>query len=389
MRTRALAVVAAAAAALLAAPASAVDAPHDGSFTEGLCQTCHKLHASSGGTLTNQPDNNTTCTACHNSKVGSRRGFPWQSSQQASPGVGGNQHSWTGYAVNPGMGAATPLDSEMAVRLASGTLQCSTCHDQHAANKANAPGAAKTSIAVGTPVDENGNLQGPRGLGQLTLLQPGAAALPKGYRLKVQTVTAGVGGTFIISHDFGLSTPTWFNWNGSAWVAGASTGPGRSFSINTNVATDDPAVQVRFSDGAFAGDYWDFSVTFPFLRASNVNDAMCQDCHRDRVMDHACVEGQGACAADGLRSYSHPVNQVLNANARNYDRTPANPDPSSRALLDADGSDQSTGDGITTNDLVLVAGPDLVKGTADDGVGCTTCHAPHNADSNSLTEDPR
>jgi len=55
------------------------------------------------------------------------------------------------------------------------------------------------------------------------------------------------------------------------------------------------------------------------------------------------------------------------------------------APLDADGSTGSSasdGDGGVpnpSNDLVLQNGR----------VGCTTCHAPHNADSNSLTVDVR
>lgn len=378
MRTRWLTLLAVALAVVVALPAGAVDAPHDGSFTEGLCQTCHKLHAA-GGTLVNQIDNNTTCTTCHNKKVGSLRGFPWLTDQQATPGVSGDQHSWTGYATSAPAGALPPQHAEMAARVNGGMLQCSTCHDQHAANQANAPSSVLTSIPVGVATDESGNASGGGGTARLTLSPIGAGAQPKGTRLRIRTVTAG-GGTFILSHDSGMTTPTWFVWSGSAWVPGTVTGTGKPYTNDAPVTIDDPAVSVALTSGAAVGDYWDFSISFPFLRASNVNDAMCQDCHRDRVMDHFCIEGGAGCVADGTRQFSHPVNQELNANLKNYDRTPANPDPNAQAVLDANGSDQAAGDGNPTNDLRLMA---------NGQVGCTTCHAPHNADSNSLSIDPR
>jgi len=74
----------------------------------------------------------------------------------------------------------------------------------------------------------------------------------------------------------------------------------------------------------------------------------------------------------GTTVFSHPVGHALNANAKGYDRT--------GGILDAHGGLQSAGDGNRTNDLETGTGG---------AVTCLTCHHPHNADSNSLTVDPR
>jgi hypothetical protein len=196
----------------------------------------------------------------------------------------------------------------------------------------------------------------------MTLVAPGAAA--KAYRLKLQTVTAG-GGTFVISHDFGLATPSWFNWSGSAWVIGTATGAGKPYVNDTDVALDDVAVQVKWTAGAAAGDYWDFYVSYPFLRASNEQDAFCGSCHGERFMGTTRVRGADPLyRPDGVRMFSHPVAVTMVAGD----------------VLDANGAAQASGDGVGSNDLRLDGGST---------VRCTTCHAVHNADSNSLTDDAR
>jgi hypothetical protein len=351
MRTRWLSILGAAVAVLLPVAASAgVDAPHDGSGTDGDCNNCHNLV---GGTTSYT----SLCQSCHATQAG--HGFPWADADQAAPGVGGNQHSWTGASVNPTYGASTPTSAAVTQRLDGGKLQCVVCHNPHFANPAAAD--KKTSIPLGTP-------QAPKagGAARMTLVSAGTAA--KGYALKIQA-----GGTsFVISHDYKLATPSWFNWTGSAWAVGTADGPGRPFTPGVAVATDDPATTVSFT-GAAAGDQWEFRITYPMLRLSAVNDAACYDCHRTRVMKHTRVRGlDGNFPANGANLFSHPVDQALNANGLGLDRLPAE-------ILDANGVPQGTGDAKLTNDLVLQSG--LVR--------CTTCHAVHNADSNSISEDPR
>lgn len=360
MRTRWLSILAAAVAVLLplGAVADVLDAPHDGSGTNGDCNLCHDLVGSNGGT-----NFTSRCQACHATKAG--HGFPWLDTDQAAPGVGGNHHSWSGQAENATYGASLPQSPSAMARLDDGKLQCTVCHNPHSASEALAPNSQNTSIPVGTAVARTAGT----GSATMTLVTSGSVA--KGYRVKIQA-----GGTsFVISHDYQLASPSWFNWNGSAWVIGTDTGPGRAFTPGTAVALDDPAVTVRFTAGAVAGDYWDFRITYPFMRLAAVDDIACYNCHRSRVMKHTRVGGfDGAYPANGTNLFSHPVEQPLNANGKGLDATPA-------SMLDVNGLPQGTGDAKASNNLVLYGASQVVR--------CTTCHAVHNADSNSISDDPR
>jgi len=345
--------------------AAAIDAPHDASFATGECTACHSLHNATGAGLTNQPTNFTLCAGCHDlSPTGGRLGFPWGTADQATPGSGGSHHHWDSPANNPAYGATAPAPiSEMGKRVKNGYLQCSTCHDQHAATMANG-GTQHTSIPVAVAqvnVSGSGNCQ-------LALDQPTATAAARGYLIDmVQAGTAGAAGTalFRFSNDNGTS---WFG-SGGAPYSGSN-----GIQARQNVQLNDGAnLTVTFSQvGAptcQVGDRWKFYVSYPFLRVSNANSAMCETCHPSRVMNHVAVEGPG----DGTTVFSHPVGVALNANGKNYDRA-------ANALLDANGVLQTTGDGNSTNNLTLGTGST---------VRCMTCHYPHNADSNSLTVDVR
>jgi hypothetical protein len=353
MRTRILLIVAAVALGISARPASAADAPHDQTFSDGQCDNCHSLFTTSPG---GKQDFTQGCLACHNQPSW----YPWASGHQAAPGQGGDQHSWSGFAENESVGARYPINLEVSKRLVDGKLQCAACHNPHKSNPTYAPDERKTTFPIGAATDETG---GPGGTGRLTIAAVGTTA--KAFRVKIQTSNAG-GGTFAISHDFGLATPSWFNWSGSAWVVGTATGPGKPYTNDAVVALDDPAVTVRVSAGAIAGDYWDFAVSYPFLRVGNVEDAFCYMCHDERVMSSSRAHGSDSSyRPNGSRRFSHPVNEAL---TKSYDRT--------AGILDANGALQSTGDGIASNDLGLEGGK----------VRCTTCHAVHSADSNSLTQ---
>jgi len=75
----------------------------------------------------------------------------------------------------------------------------------------------------------------------------------------------------------------------------------------------------------------------------------------------------------GQTYLSHPVGAAL---ARSYDRDPT-------LILDANGASTQAGagnDGIATNDIRL---------SPTNKVTCLSCHSIHNADSNSLSADPR
>jgi predicted CXXCH cytochrome family protein len=355
---------------LAPAAALAVGAPHDASATNGSCEACHKTHNAMGGTLLSQPDNNTACTACHNDPATTlnqaRLGLPWLPVDQAIPGQSGAQHRWDAMASAPAWGAAPPNDGEMLKRIKDGRLQCAACHDPHADNKAFDPNLPHTSVAPGVataPTSGSGIT--------MTLTAPAATATSRGYRLQVLRVS----GTTLelgISHNAKTTVGpvSWLNHNGTAWVPGTQAGSNLKLWANGAAVTldDGPSVVVTFNGAPVVGQFWDFYVSYAHLRASNVADAMCLQCHGSRNQNHTTVEGPG----DGTTRFSHPVGQALNANGRGYDRAAAN-------VLDANGLTQTTGDGNTSNNLKLDAG--LVR--------CTTCHSVHNADSNSLTVDPR
>jgi hypothetical protein len=363
MRTLWPAILAVVVAAVIPAPALALDAPHDGSFTDGNCDHCHSLYNPNGS---GQSDYSPGCVSCHANSTNSKRGFPWLTDSQAVPGKSGTQHSWSGFAANDDFGTRTPDAYDVSKKLVDGRLQCATCHDPHRAGVDRAAGQVMTSIPLGTATAMTGGTAG--GTAQLTLVSVGTVA--KGYRLKIQTVTAG-GGTFVISHDASLATPSWYNWSGSAWVIGTVGGPGKPYANDTAVPLDDPAVAVKWTAGAVAGNWWDFYVTSPMLRSNNASDAFCTMCHASYVMTHTVVDNlHPYYQVDGVRRFSHPVGQGLNANGKNTDVA---------EILDATGVRQSVGDGNASNDLKLDGGV----------VRCTTCHAVHNADSNSLSVDRR
>jgi hypothetical protein len=235
---------------------------------------------------------------------------------------------------------------------------------------------------MGEGVSKSGTYGADTGTAQLTLtVASGSKAA--GFRLKIQTVT-GSGGTFILSHEQGWNPDGWLNWDGanSKWVVGPADGPGRAFSHGTtgayDVELDVTGIKVRWTSGAQVGDYWDFYVGYPFLRQTNHADAGCVMCHGERNMNHFRARGEDRYyRPNGVRKFSHPVGVGLNANGFGTDRA---------VILDADGTvGSSTTDGPTgttgnpTNDLVLQGGK----------VWCTSCHAAHNADSNSLSVDAR
>jgi predicted CXXCH cytochrome family protein len=369
------------AAALAVAPplaAIATDAPHDASWS-GVggavsCQSCHIAHHAADGTLTRTAGNFNLCQSCHLNL--SSFGYPWSAGHQAAPGTGGRSHRWDAAATNRGATAPSatssdPVEAAMGKRLDAGKLQCSTCHDQHQADVYTTDATVHASVSLATNVARTAG----SGTGTLQLTAVPAGAKAAGYVLKISAASA-----FKISHDNGLS---WFGYNGTLtpkWGADSSAGyaSGKAFTSGAAVTLDDELTAVTLT-GTFATTdvFSSFYVSYPYLRGDDAAGRMCTTCHRDRNQTYQNVEGTGPLAGNGQAItlgqtvFSHPVGQALSANARGYDRT---------AILDANGSLQSAGDGNRTNDLV-VAGSGAVS--------CLTCHHPHNADSNSMSVDPR
>jgi hypothetical protein len=362
------ALAAAGVAALVPALAAAnPDAPHDASFDTGECSNCHTMYdASASGAK----DHTRGCMACHN-KIQHQNGpagFPWYTDQQAVPGVSGDHHNWSGPARNPAHGATPPAAYAISNLLVDGNLQCVVCHEPHNAGRDFAPSSQTTSIPVAAAVGPTG---GPASTGTMTLVTPGTTA--NAWRIQLQTVT-GSGGTFVLTHNWGVAapaTPTWLNWSASTstWVTGTAAGAGKPFANGVAVALDDTAVTVQFGAGSAVGNTWDFYVGYPFLRFSNVAAGACTMCHAARVLTTARGAGRDPLLPpNGVTLFSHPVNVPLNDNGKGYDRA---------APLEPTGDTAS--DLNDSNNLVLDGGM----------VRCTTCHAIHNADSNSLSKDAR
>jgi predicted CXXCH cytochrome family protein len=359
-------ILALAAALALSAPlrAAAVESPHDASKGYS-CQNCHIGHSSVGGGLTNNSVNSALCASCHDLQPNFN--FPWPSSMQAQAGTSGTSHSWSALASNlgatiPDPGSANTTERSLGQHLDAGNkLKCSTCHDVHQASGVG--GTIRSSVPLGTNVACTAACPGTPGTLQLTATPAGAKAA--GYVIQI----SAAGAQFKISHDNGKS---YFGWSGSAWAAGLPNG--KPFTSGTAVTLDDNLTTITLTGNAtslpvgmtFAGFY----VSYPFLRAKK--EDLCVACHKDRNQSSRNVEGlgphkgTGAATVPGTTVFSHPVGEALGAA---YDRT---------TILDADGS--TTTDGNPSNDLVLGTGG---------VVNCTTCHHLHNADSNSLSVDPR
>jgi hypothetical protein len=333
----------------LATVGTAADPPHwmSASIPEtsiSCSKGCHQLHQASGGTLTAAAGNVALCQSCH-SGLGLASALAIATTDSAVPAVRGSSHAFGVPAVNAAYGAAMPSNLEMQLRVMNNEVVCSTCHDQHAATSATggAPriSPARKITALGTTgvVSSGGTFGGSTGFWYLVEIQ-----------------AAGAVGTarFRWSKDSGTS------WMGSNLLTAASP------------ITLDSGVTVAFGAGSYvAGERWEFSGSYPFLRAAldsgdNASGTrFCRDCHSAWAQDHTAAH-----TWDGTLK-SHPVGVALNANGGGYDRA---------VPLDANGVAQGgTGDGNPSNDLRLDAGG---------RVQCLSCHSPHFAPSNSSARMP-
>lgn len=335
-------------AACCARYALAADPPHSSSttITAGCTTPCHVVHHAAGAGLTTSASNVNLCQSCHNPS-GVAGDLPINSSDAAVPGVQGTSHAFDVAAVNIPLGAEAPLNAAMQARVMGGNVVCSTCHNQHSAN-ASFGGRPRVSAAKQTTA-----------LGSTgTLTSGGLFSGSTGVWFLVEIVAAGnqTSAEFRYSKDNGTS---WFPTAPASLIAGTDV-------------TLDSGVAVSFGAGSFAvGERWEFSASWPFLRAAidtganGVGDAYCRDCHRSRVMDHNSVH-----TYDGSFK-GHPVGVALDSNGMGYDR----PVP-----LDGNGAPQGGpgADSNPTNDLLL---------DSSGLVQCLTCHGVHHVDSNTLSVD--
>lgn len=339
----------------LAVPVSleAQDPPHWTSVSLNINCTsqCHLTHNALGGALNSSASNVNLCQSCHN-PAGLAGDLPITNSDKAVPGDSGTSHAFDVAAVNPALDTQLPLDTEMQLRVMSGNVVCSTCHDQH----------RSVSSFGGTPRVGNAKqvtVQGSTG----SLASGGIFSGPEGIWYLVEIVQGGNenNSRFCYSKDSGIS------WFPTGCDPPGTTSPNLTADGANPVALDN-GVTVSFGTGSYvAQERWEFAAAWPFLRAAlgPGGSSFCLDCHRSWDMDHTAVE-----TWDG-NPKSHPVGVGLNANLKGYDRT---------VPLDGNGSDQggAGADANPTNDLQLF-------GTGD--VQCLTCHGVHFVDSNTETVD--
>jgi predicted CXXCH cytochrome family protein len=339
---------------LCAASLQAQDPPHWASASINIDCTsqCHVPHQASGGAITANASNVALCQSCH-SPAGLALDLSINSGDAAVPGTGGFHHAFDVCSQNAETGAQPPLDNEMLLRVMGadapcpeGYVVCSTCHNQHSSD-GTLGGTPRTSPAK-----------------QITSLGSTGSVTSQG------TFNGAESFWYLVEIDGqGSQSTATFQWskdNGMTWMqTGVGAGNGGPVALADGVE----AVFTGGGGTAFlVGERWEFSGSWPFLRAAldqgGAGSVICRDCHRD--WDVTAVD-----TWNGGSVKSHPVRVAYPAPGTEgyYDDGPR----------EGDGTAQGTGDdGNPTNDLVL---------DGNSHVECLTCHAPHYADSNTLTID--
>ncbi len=345
---------------LVAGRATAMDPPHTGVTVQGMttpigCSSCHMVHNALGGALTNQKTEVNLCNSCHTT---SNFGFP---------GGGGDHHRWDAPAVSPDHDAVVPDATaypEMAIRVvhAGNKISCAVCHDQH--DGATVSGSSTDGYAAAGGQHVSQVAQSGSGLGTMTPVAVSTTAPAKSYVL-VFTAGGAVGSAaWQVSFDNGLSF-------GETQLTAA--GP----------MALDSSVSVTFDSSAgpfVTGEQYSFYVAYPLLRYPNQKNGqgsqLCNACHPARVQSALRARGDDlGYLPDGVRTFSHPVGEVLGQNpyAANDRGT------GQGAILDASGSSQSA----------VMPPSQRISLDVSGSVHCGSCHYPHNADSSSISVNPR
>lgn len=342
----------------------AEDPPHWLSTSVNIDCTsqCHVPHHAEGGALNPSASNVNLCQSCHRG-AGLAGDLAINNSDKSVLGVDGYHHGFDVPATQDLDGDGTddvlpPLDPEMSLRVFGGNIVCSTCHNQH---KSDITQGGSFRISPAKRTTDLGSAGSPASGGTFTATD--------GFWYLIEIV---VGGTlnntkYCYSKDNGLS-----------WFPAGCDPPGTTtpnFDANAN-GTGNPVdladgVQATFGNANYvAGERWEFSASWPFLRAqldnASTGSLMCLDCHRNWNV-------QAVDTWNGGSVKSHPLGTGVTYPAPGtegyYDDGPR----------EGDGTAQSTGDdGNPTNDYQLDGSNQL---------HCLSCHGVHFMDSNTLTVD--
>ncbi|HZZ83292.1 MAG TPA: hypothetical protein VFE30_02050 [Anaeromyxobacteraceae bacterium] len=385
--------------ALLAAAgvAYAMDPPHSGVVVGGAaptgvqCTSCHVAHNALGTSLTSDASQGNLCNGkCHANTTtqcsGSTCfGFPWTSNAQAVPGGGGDHHRWDAPANSADHDATVPdpttapnatvqqLMSDMVARINrnGGKISCSVCHDQHdgviGSSGSGTDGYASAGTVHLSPVSLTGT-----GTGTVTpsLAVAGSTPPQKGYTLKIVAGGAAGTATFAASYD-----------NGFSYYAAQTT------STSPVALPADANVKAAFSGTFTAGALYSFYLSYPMLRYPNQlsgkGSQLCVACHPVRNQTALRARGEDATyPANGSNVFSHPVNEPFGTNAyKANDRGSGCSGATNcqNTILDPGGANQSATTPVSQ----------LIDLDANGNVHCMSCHYPHNADSSSLSTNPR
>jgi predicted CXXCH cytochrome family protein len=277
--------------------ARAQDPPHwfSSSINIDCTSQCHVPHQASGGNLTANAANVGLCQSCHGPS-GLAQDLQINSADAAVPGVAGVHHGFDVCAQNADAGAQQPTDTEMFLRLmgADGTcpqgyVVCSTCHNQHASDAtfggASRVGSAKQTTDLGSSgtVTSQGTFNGAESFW---------------YLIEIDGQGSQNAATFQWSKD-----------NGMTWM---QTGVGAG---NGSPVTLADGVEVVFTGAggtAFQlGERWEFSGSWPFLRApldqAGAGSVMCRDCHTPWDVTCSDVDCTDVTTWNGGSVKSHPV----------------------------------------------------------------------------------
>ena len=333
----------------------AQDAPHwsGASLTIDCTSNCHTLHQAQGTGLTAHADNENLCFSCHFTG-GVASDVAISNADKAVPHVVGTSHAFGVAATQDFDGdgindVVPPANSGMALRVMNGNIVCSTCHNQH---KSEATTGGTPRVGNARMLTTNGSIDG--------LIPGGDYTGAEGQWYLVAITVSGNQS----NAKFGFSKDNGTSWFPNNCVPGGTT----TGCLTANGATPvglDAGVTLTFAPGSYvAGDRWEFSASWPFLRAthSTASDGsiLCRDCHSPWVNTTADVRTWDG----GVKS--HPVGVSYPA--------PSPDDLFHDVPLDGD----AAGDTNASNDLTF------------DGSGhieCMTCHGVHFVDSNTLTED--
>jgi len=384
--------------------AYAMDPPHSavavaGAAPSGVqCTSCHVAHNSLGTALTSERSQSNLCNSCHINSATSCNGapcfgFPWTSNAQSVPGAGGDHHRWDALATSTDHDATIPdpatapnatvqqLMTDMVTRINrnNGRISCSVCHDQHDGVAGSSGSGTDGYASAGTIHLSAVSLTG-TGTGTVTpsLATAGSTPPQKGYTVKIvgpgATGTSAAAGTatFQASYDNGYS------------YFGTQTSSTTALALNS-----DTNVKVAFSStGTFTvGAQSSFYLSYPMLRYPNQlagnGSQLCIACHPVRNQTALRARGEDAAyPADGNNVFSHPVGEAFGTNA--YKANDRGSGCSGAAncqstILDPSGASQTAS----------TPGYQLIDLDANGNVQCMSCHYPHNADSSSLSVNPR